>query len=208
MSKFFTVMAALLFLVVLGIPNANATHPPIRLRVPAFVFVPDRATPLYSRLYKRVTPQGRFWVTSQALRLREGAIDPSEFESVAQQGCMTNPVTGSGCDVEALCFLVLMQATAGEEQDLRAQMNQIRRQAAAKAQIRGMIQHEDKITASDINASAVNMKNQLDSESELGETESLRLQMSMDRLSKLMTTLSNVLKKLDDTGSSIVQNVK
>jgi hypothetical protein len=31
--------------------------------------------------------------------------------------------------------------------------------------------------------------------SELGEMESLRLQMAMDRLSKFMTTLSNMLKK-------------
>lgn len=48
----------------------------------------------------------------------------------------------------------------------------------------------------------------LDSTSELGETESLRLQMAMDRLSKLMTTLSNLLKKISDTGQSIVQNLK
>src|SRR5262249_38053609 len=43
----------------------------------------------------------------------------------------------------------------------------------------------------------------LDSMSELGETESLRLQMAMDRLSKLMETLSNIMKKLSDTGDSI-----
>jgi hypothetical protein len=48
----------------------------------------------------------------------------------------------------------------------------------------------------------------LDSMSELGETESLRLQMAMDRLSKLMETLSNIMKKLSDTGDSIVQNMK
>jgi len=48
----------------------------------------------------------------------------------------------------------------------------------------------------------------LDSMSELGETESLRLQMAMDRLSKQMETLSNLMKKLSDTGGSIVQNLK
>jgi len=52
------------------------------------------------------------------------------------------------------------------------------------------------------------VKKDLDSTSELGETESLRLQMAMDRLSKLMTTLSNLLKKLSDTGDSIVRNLK
>lgn len=52
------------------------------------------------------------------------------------------------------------------------------------------------------------LRNQLDSQSELGETEQLRLQMAMDRQSKLMTTLSNLLKKIDDTSQSIVQNLK
>jgi len=52
------------------------------------------------------------------------------------------------------------------------------------------------------------MKNDLDSMSELGEMESLRLQMAMDRLSKLMTTLSNILKKISDTADQITQNIK
>jgi hypothetical protein len=51
-------------------------------------------------------------------------------------------------------------------------------------------------------------QSQLDSMSEIGETESLRLQMAMDRLSKMMTTLSNVLKKISDTAQSITQNIK
>jgi hypothetical protein len=48
----------------------------------------------------------------------------------------------------------------------------------------------------------------LDTASELGEAESLRLQMAMDRQSKLMQEISNIMKKLSDTGDSIVQNVK
>ena len=38
--------------------------------------------------------------------------------------------------------------------------------------------------------------------------ESLRLQMAMDRMSKFMSTLSNLLKKMSDTGSTITQNLK
>lgn len=52
------------------------------------------------------------------------------------------------------------------------------------------------------------IQNKLDSMSELGEMEALRLQMAMDRLSKFMQTLSNLLKKFSDTGSEIVQNLK
>jgi hypothetical protein len=43
---------------------------------------------------------------------------------------------------------------------------------------------------------------------ELGEMESLRLQMAMDRMSKMMSTLSNLLEKISDTGASIVGNIK
>ncbi len=51
-------------------------------------------------------------------------------------------------------------------------------------------------------------KNELDSLSELNETDSLRLQMYMDRRSKLHQTLSNLLKSFSDTKSAIVGNMK
>jgi hypothetical protein len=48
----------------------------------------------------------------------------------------------------------------------------------------------------------------LDSLSEMGEMESLRLQMAMDRMSKTMSTVSNLLKKASETANSITQNLK
>jgi hypothetical protein len=47
-----------------------------------------------------------------------------------------------------------------------------------------------------------------DNLSNMGELESLRVQMAMDRLSKAMSTLSNILKKISDTQGQIVQNLK
>ena len=64
------------------------------------------------------------------------------------------------------------------------------------------------ITKKDIDATIDKMKDDLDSMSEMGETESLRLQIAMDRLSKMMSTLSNMLKKISDTSQSITQNLK
>jgi hypothetical protein len=52
------------------------------------------------------------------------------------------------------------------------------------------------------------LQGRLDSMSEMGEMESLRLQLAMDRLSKMMSTLSNVLKKISDTSQTITQNLK
>ena len=60
----------------------------------------------------------------------------------------------------------------------------------------------------DLDREMQQLKQELDSLSDLGETESLRLQMAMDRISKLMSTLSNVLKKVDATAESIIQNLK
>ena len=64
------------------------------------------------------------------------------------------------------------------------------------------------VTKKEIDGLVDQMKNDLDSMSEMGEMESLRLQMAMDRMSKMMSTLSNLLKKISDTSSQIVQNLK
>lgn len=64
------------------------------------------------------------------------------------------------------------------------------------------------ITKKEIDGAIDRMKNDMDSMSEMGETESLRLQMAMDRLSKMMSTLGNLLKKISDTQQSITQNMK
>ena len=42
----------------------------------------------------------------------------------------------------------------------------------------------------------------------MAQSESLRLQMAMDREQKLIATLSNLMKKMSDASESIVQNLK
>ena len=63
-------------------------------------------------------------------------------------------------------------------------------------------------TTKEVDDLVLEIKRDLDSMNKLSEIESLRLQMAMDRLSKLMSTLSNLLKKTSDTASAIVQNIK
>ena len=60
----------------------------------------------------------------------------------------------------------------------------------------------------EIDRAVADTKAELDSMSEMGETESLRLQMAMDRMSKMMSTLSNLMKKASETSSGIIQNLK
>ena len=51
-------------------------------------------------------------------------------------------------------------------------------------------------------------KSGLNALSEMGKMESLRLQMAMDRLSKLTAALSNILKKMAETSDEIIKNMK
>jgi hypothetical protein len=60
----------------------------------------------------------------------------------------------------------------------------------------------------DLKTLRADLKSRLDSLSEMGELESLRLQMAMDRQSKMMSTLSNIMKTMSKTASSIVENLK
>ncbi len=68
--------------------------------------------------------------------------------------------------------------------------------------------HQGPITRSRLDALVDELRSKLDSMSEMGEMESLRLQMIMDRRSKFISTLSNLLKKISDTQDGIVQNLK
>ena len=71
-------------------------------------------------------------------------------------------------------------------------------------------QFQDPVTMlkKDIDNAADQSKNKLNSLSEMEKTESLRVQMSMDRMSKMMSTLSNPLKKISETSQSITRNLK
>lgn len=52
------------------------------------------------------------------------------------------------------------------------------------------------------------IRSMIGSESDMGQMASLQLQMVIERMSKAMSTLSNILKKMNDTASAIVQNMK
>ena len=52
------------------------------------------------------------------------------------------------------------------------------------------------------------MKGRLDEMNEISEMTSRRLQMLMDRRSKFLQTLSNIMKKISSTQDALVQNLK
>ena len=120
----------------------------------------------------------------------------------------------------------MMQATKSAQDDLRAILEQMQLVNEKKQKLRKLLEKSREtgsreydleatfqlvatLYAKQLEEDAVDtLKGDLDSMSEMGEMESLRLQMAMDRLSKMMSTLSNLLKKISDTSSQIVQNLK
>lgn len=64
------------------------------------------------------------------------------------------------------------------------------------------------VTAAEVQKLQDDYRDKLDSMNELGEMQSLRLQMVMDRMSKFMSMLSNLFKKFSTTQDQIVQNLK
>jgi len=181
----------------------------IRPSTMADVALPDHATQLYARFSARLTPRGHIWVEQQSQRLRNGSLDPSQVTSEAGQGCAgAFGACGGDGDIEALAFIVLMQATNDQDQDLQNIMAGVKAVNNAKSELRNQIQAMHQLTAQQINQDTQDIKGKLDSMSEMSEMTSMRLQMAMDRRSKFIEALSNVLKTIDETRKSIIQNGK
>jgi hypothetical protein len=105
-----------------------------------------------------------------------GAVEPQAAATAAVSAAF---VGQPGSDIEALAFLVLMNAARSAQEDLRTIMEAVKAINAAK-----------------------------DRMSELSDLQSLELQMAIDRLSRFESTLSNLLKKISETSESIIQNIK
>lgn len=147
-------------------------------------------------------------------------------QSVGGWGVLTGQPGG---DIEAIAFLVLLEASKSARSDLKGIMDQLKSINEKKKKLRGALDAaRDKrpggppdsralvdldsftqaIATLQVNAMVAELHADLDQMSEYSEMDQLRLQMAMDRLSKMISTLSNLLKKLADTQSAIAQNMK
>jgi hypothetical protein len=191
------------------------------------------------------------WIKSTARQVNEKKMTDEQVKIEATNWAVLGNINEA--DIEALCFLVLMQAAKSAQGDLKAIMDGVKALNNAKAKQREVLGELQKLTSKaanrkksdpvwapadlEIKKKALDslfkaahftptharlipgtkggldemvekMKADLDSMSEMGEMESLRLQMAMDRMSKMMSTLSNLLKKISDTANQITQNLK
>lgn len=201
-----------------------------------------------------INPRHVAWIKSTAKEMNARNL-PAD-SAMGKSKSYATPLQMNDGDIEALAFLVLMQASKSAQEDLKAVMakvkainntkeqqrknlaelqklqeavankgagdpvgnippefgNELKRADSLKRiaglQIQGRRNYTLPKTKAALDQLAAQIKNDLDSMSEMGEMQSLRLQMAMDRLSKMMSTLSNLLKKIEKTQDSIVQNLK
>ncbi len=219
---------------------------------------PDSTEAVFNKAMKDINPKYSAWVRSVAPQVNEKNMSEAD---VKQMTTTQWSVLGSmnGQDIEAIAFLVLMQAAKSAQEDLKSIMAGVKAINDQKSKLRGALttlndknqkittirldsikrismqtqviqkqNNPERITTTtsnnnntirpvrtpvmatqpEIDATVDKAKSDLDSMSEMGEMESLRLQMAMDRMSKMMSTLSNLLKKISETAQSITQNLK
>ncbi|MEI2737337.1 MAG: hypothetical protein V9F01_00965 [Chitinophagaceae bacterium] len=212
------------------------------------------AEAFYKKAIAEINPKHVRWIKTTAAEVNEKKLSDEDVMTRAKAyGVLGNM---NGQDIEAIAFLVLMQASKSAQEDLKAIMAKVKAINNAKEQQRKNLAEIQRVqaavankeageaigglpsgydkelhradslkrltgikftarrnntlpkTKAELDRLANQIKDDLDSMSEMGEMESLRLQMAMDRMSKMMTTLSNLLKKISDTQNSIIQNLK
>lgn len=199
---------------------------------------PAGAEGLEARLMARVGPQTRAWIQQEGARLAatDAASEATATRAVASNRALGD--LGDGDVTTLAFLVMMEAAKSAREDlkaimdhvkqinDAKAALRQPARRdgaatanrsatspaAAAQPQAlpnasRVAVQPRPMTTA-EFNGRLDREKNDLDSLNEMGEMESLRLQMAMDRLARLMSTLSNILKKISDTAATITQNLK
>jgi hypothetical protein len=205
------------------------------------------AEAFYKKAMAEINAKHVRWIKSTASEANQKSLTDEEIQARASSYGMLGGMNGQ--DIQAIAFLVLMQASKSAQEDLKAIMAKVKSINEQKAKLRNAMNkinnsptinnvqldsfhllsnrtialqqgrnpesiklvrstRAKQVSKTDLDAMVVKLKGDLDSMSEMGEMESLRLQMLMDRKSKMMSTLSNLLKKIHDTQQSIIQNLK
>jgi predicted transcriptional regulator len=138
---------------------------------------------------------------------------PAELMGVASRAVAQAFAGASKAETDALALITLMEA----EKDARTELIEIQtRQEAVKQakDCRSELSCLERLggkggTSKEIAQKAIDdIKNQRDSLRELGDIDSQRTKKAMERSEKLLSALSNVLKKIAATSETITQNLK
>jgi len=144
--------------------------------------ITPQMTATETRLLAKLNPAQIDWIKQEAARQLSGTGEPGQ---ISPESMKTFSVLGpmNNQDIEAIAFLVLMQAAKSAQEDLKSVMGQVKAINAAKASVRETQR-----------ATAV-----------AGSKTSARIEAPVDRRAKLLETASSLMKKMAADGSTTVQ---
>jgi len=163
--------------------------------------IPPEAIALQKKLLPRLSPSVRAWISREAaqLRVRRNVDENAVRASVRKR---FDGQTLSTADTDAMFMLLMLEMLQAKSGDLQDQVTQVQESNARKCQLKDKLRDEHRT-----NAPAASSQ-KLDGMNEMSEMTSLRLQMTMDRRNKFISTLSNIMKKISTTQDMLVQNLK
>jgi hypothetical protein len=193
---------------------------------PAF---PPGAEAREAQLIAKLNPQARAWLKQEAMREAASNIasDAVATQAVRSAGPGLNL---AGMSIEDAVMLVMMIVSRDADEDMRRMLTEmenarrqkqamrqtIQNQKAAQASVNSQLRQEyaaqqarPKIARSAaLDAYLTGQNVSYDSLSDMSQEQQLKLQMALDRRTKALQTLSNILKKTSDTSQGIIQNLK
>ena len=197
--------------------------------------IPEQAVALHARLAPALQPAVREWVSAEAKKIsKDSKAGEATVKADIQARFAGQPLADA--DVEALAFLVMMEATQAARDDLRGILDNVKASSSQKAAQRQAAGTHNKADAAGQGAgqqiaqlAATNLPvrpavvmaaghgSQLsanltpakqDAVTGITDQDMLQLQQAMDRRSQLETMLSNLMKKAADAQSNLVGNLK
>jgi hypothetical protein len=160
--------------------------------------VPNEAKFRQSKMLPYVQPTVKAWMNEQARKLSLGQLKEADLQPSIQSRFRNQGMKPGTAELTE--FLILIQAVAYADQDIAAKQQELKTIEREKLQLEVRIQSMKTLLD--------DLKGKLDGMNEMSEMTSLRLQMTMDRRSKFIETLSNIMKKIGTTQETIIQNIK
>jgi hypothetical protein len=156
--------------------------------------LPDDAVRQNARLAANLSPSAKSKVQAAASALaaaakQQPAMTAAQMQSKARTSVSQAFPSLGGMDIDAVVFMVMMQCAQDQQSELQQAMTQMQQNTQAKQAAR-------------------NAQNSADQLSDASEMQSMQLQMLMDRRSKMLEALSNVMKTASGTQSAVIANLK
>ena len=165
---------------------------------------PPGAVAREAALQPKLTPRAQAYVKSQGKAQAEMGVAATPASATQTLGPRLE-----GLDIDSLMFLVMMETARDADADMRDVMA---RMDAANARKQDQRDRKTKAPVTiggghPLNAGSTGGVAK-DALSEMSQGDQMRLQQAMERYSKAMEALANVMKKSSDTSNAITGNLK